>query len=99
MNIIQRHKDRIIALCLQYKVKTLFVFGSAVTSNFNSQSDIDLLVDFNNVDPYEYADNYFDLKNAFENLFKRNVDLIEENAIRNPYFKESVNSTKQLIYG
>ena len=55
--------------------------------------------DFVEIDVYEYADNYFDLKYSLENLFKRNVDLLEDKAIRNPYLRQSIDSTKQLIYG
>ena len=47
----------------------------------------------------DYADNYFDLKFSLENIFKRSVDLLEEKAIKNPYFKKVVEEKKQLIYG
>ena len=47
----------------------------------------------------DYFDNYFNLKYALEDLFKRKVDLLEEQTIRNPYLKKSVNETKILIYG
>ena len=66
---------------------------------FQKDSDIDLIVDFNEVDLYDYADNYFDLKFSLENLFKREVDLLEDKAIKNPYLRETINSSKQLIYG
>ena len=76
-----------------------FVFGSVLTNNFRKDSDIDLIVDFKEVDLYDYADNYFDLKFSLENLFKREVDLLEDKAIKNPYLRETINSSKQLIYG
>jgi len=62
-------------------------------------SDIDLIVDFKTIDVYEYADNYFDLKFELEKLFKRDVDLLEDKAIKNPYLRQSIDSTKELIYG
>jgi predicted nucleotidyltransferase len=47
----------------------------------------------------DYADNYFDLKFSLQDVLKRPIDLLEEKAIKNPYFKESVNSQKLLVYG
>jgi predicted nucleotidyltransferase len=75
------------------------VFGSALTENFKRSSDIDLLVDFSGVELYDYADNYFDLKSSLEKLFKRQVDLLEDKAVKNPYLRKSIDSTKILIYG
>ena len=104
MKIIEINLQRIFDLCKQYKVKTLAVFGSILTDRFNDQSDVDLLVTFepyNPDDPGEFdcVTNYFDLKAAFEKLFNREVDLIEEDALKNKYFIRNVNRTKQVIYG
>lgn len=99
MNIVERNIDVIRDLCKKHKVKELFVFGSVLTNQFKAHSDIDLTVNFEGVDLYDYADNYFDLKNALEILFKRDVDLLEEKAIKNPYLRQSIDSSKQLIYG
>lgn len=99
MNLISRNINKIHALCVKHKVAKLFVFGSVLTDKFKKDSDIDLIVDFENVDLYNYADNYFDFKLSLEDLFKREVDLLEDKAIKNPYLRESVDSTKQLIYG
>ncbi|NOZ47090.1 MAG: nucleotidyltransferase, partial [Chlorobi bacterium] len=82
-----------------HKVVRLFVFGSVLTDNFNKSSDIDFLVDFSNVNLYDYADNYFDLKKSLESLLKRQIDLLEEKAVNNPYLKQSIDSSKRLIYG
>ena len=99
MSIIERNMDNIRALCNKYKVARLFVFGSVLTDNFKNNSDIDFLVDFAGVDLYEYADNYFDFKESLESLLKRQVDLLEEKAIKNPFLRQSIDSTKQKIYG
>ncbi len=99
MNIVENNIERIKELCEQYKVSKLFVFGSVVTDRFGSNSDIDLVVDFREVDLYDYADNYFGFKFSLEKVFHRDVDLLEEQAIRNPYLRQSIDSTKQLIYG
>lgn len=99
MNLIDQNIEKIRDLCTKHKVARLFVFGSALTNKLNKNSDIDLIVDFREIDIYDYADNYFDLKFSLENLFKRNVDLLEDKAINNPYLRQSIDSTKQLIYG
>lgn len=101
MKLIELNMQRIIELCRRYKVKTLSVFGSILTDRFNDQSDVDLLVDFETIDPenFDYVSNYFNLLDSLEQLFNRKVDLIEEKGIRNQYFLSSVNKSKQLIYG
>ena len=99
MNIIDQNIEIIHDLCTRHKVARLFVFGSVITNRLKKNSDIDLIVDFRDIDAYDYADNYFDLKFSLENLFNRNVDLLEDKAINNPYLRQSIDSTKQLIYG
>lgn len=99
MRIIEKNIDKIRALCIKHKVARLFVFGSILTDNFNKSSDIDLLVDFAGVDLYDYADNYFDLKTSLEKLLKRQIDLLEDKAVKNPYLRQSIDSSKQMIYG
>ena len=99
MNIIERNIDRIRRLCNKYKVAKLHLFGSALTERFNDESDIDFIVTFKNVELIEYADNYFDFKFSLEDLLQRQIDLLEEKSIRNPFLKKSINSSKKLIYG
>jgi len=99
MKIIDKNIDRIRALCNEHKVTRLFVFGSILTDKFKKSSDIDFLVDFKGVDLYDYADNYFDFKKSLESLLKRDIDLLEDKAVRNPYLRQNIDSSKQLIYG
>lgn len=99
MKELSIYKNQIDELCASHKVKHLYAFGSVLTSDFNLDSDIDLIVEFENVDVKDYADNYFDLKFALEEILKRPLDLLEEQAIKNPYFKQVVNQTKELVYG
>jgi uncharacterized protein len=99
MEIIDQNIDKIQELCSKHKVARLFVFGSVLSERFSKDSDIDLIVDFTDVDLYEYADNYFDLKFSLEDIFKRNVDLLEDKAISNPYLRQSIDSSKRLLYG
>ena len=99
MNIVEKNIDRLKRLCEKYKVAKLYVFGSVISNRFNKESDIDFLVTFNKIDLEDYADNYFDLKFSLEDLFKRNIDLLEEKAIKNPFFKKTIDNSKELIYG
>jgi predicted nucleotidyltransferase len=99
MNLIENHIKDILNLCKTHKVKSLYVFGSVLTDKFNNESDVDLIVDFEKLDVLEYGDNYYDLKFSLENILKRNVDLLEEKALKNPYFIKILNQNKKLIYG
>jgi len=99
MKIINEHIDKIILLCELNKVKSLFAFGSVITDKFNSESDIDLIVDIDDKDPISYADNYFNLKFQLEELFKRQIDLLEQKAIRNRFLRNEIDQTKIKIYG
>jgi hypothetical protein len=99
MSLIDNHIIDIQKLCTKYKVFRLYAFGSALTSQFGGNSDIDFIVDFEAQDLNDYANNYFNLKFALEDTFKRKVDLLEERAIKNPYFKQAIENHRQLIYG
>ncbi len=93
------HIEEVKSLCSKHRVRHLYAFGSVLTESFDSESDVDLLVDFEAMDPTDYADNYFDLKFSLQKLFNRRVDLIEEKAIKNPFFRKSIESRKRLVYG
>ncbi len=99
MDILETYNEDIRHLCETHKVKKLYAFGSVLSEKFNKKSDIDLVVDFNDIDVLSYADNYFDLKFSLENIFKRPIDLLEEKAIRNPYFRRVLDQNRKLIYG
>jgi len=99
MNTLTAYKNEINALCANHNVKSLYAFGSVLTPQFGKHSDIDLIVDFADIDVNNYADNYFDFKFSLQEIFNRPVDLLEAQAIKNPYFKQVVNQTKQLVYG
>lgn len=99
MNMLERYKEAIIKLCKAHKVKSLYAFGSVLTDHFNGESDIDLIVDFTPMEVEDYADNYFDFKFSLQDIFNRQVDLLEAKAIKNPYFLQNVNQQKQLVYG
>lgn len=92
------YSDSIRRLCASHKVRRLYAFGSVLTNSFNSDSDIDLLVDFEPIDVSSYADNYFDLKFSLQEILKRKIDLLEEKAIRNPYIRQVIHQSRELVY-
>lgn len=96
---LDKYKGDINALCKQNRVRYLYVFGSVLTDKFNDKSDIDLLVDIDSNDPFDYADYYFNLKFALQELFKRPIDLLESKAMKNPYIIRNIDRSKFLIYG
>ena len=99
MNLINQHIAELKGLCIKHKVDELYVFGSILTDFFEDKSDIDFLVKFGDVDLYDYFDNYMDFKESLENLFKREIDLLEIQTLKNPILKRSINKNKSKIYG
>ena len=99
MKIEKQKITQIKELCKINKVKSLFAFGSVTRDDFNENSDIDLIVDFNESDPFRYTDLYFSLKSNLEKILNRQVDLLEERAVHNKYFKQQLENTKVKIYG
>lgn len=99
MKINDKNINLIKKLCKKYKVRTFSAFGSVTREDFKDNSDIDFVVDFDENDPFEYTDLYFQLKENLEKLLKHQIDLIEERGIKNQFFKKELNETKVLIYG
>jgi len=99
MEIVNRNIEDLKKLCTMYNVEKMYLFGSALNSNFNKESDVDLLVKFKVIELSKYFDNYMDFKEKLENLFGHKVDLVEEQTLRNPILINSINKSKELIYG
>ncbi|MBU1697818.1 MAG: nucleotidyltransferase domain-containing protein [Proteobacteria bacterium] len=86
-------------LCAFLKVKKLYVFGSVVSNKFMGDSDIDFLLSFSeDLTIEEYTENYFTLHYKLRELFNREIDIVTERTLSNPYLIESIDETKQLIY-
>ena len=99
MTLLDKYNTDIRKLCKDHKVKSLYAFGSVLTDQFSQTSDIDLIVDFDSIDVASYADNYFAFKFSLEDILKRSIDLLEEKAIKNPYFKKAIGQKRRLVYG
>ena len=96
---IESHIEQLKALCNSYNVEKMYLFGSALNSNFSDTSDIDLLVKFKPIELSQYFDNYLNFKENLETLFGREVDLLEEQTLKNPILIKSINKSKAFIYG
>ncbi len=94
--LIGKKREAVERLCAQYGVRNLALFGSAAGDL--PADDLDFLVTFGPMSPAQHADAFFGLQSALEQLFGMPVDLVEPSAIRNPYFLESVERTKVVIY-
>ena len=100
MNESVREKlEQVAELCRRHSVLRLSLFGSAVRQDFDTErSDLDFLVDFEPLPPARHADAYFGLLEALGQLLGRPVDLVVGSAIKNPYFRQSVEQTRALLY-
>jgi len=97
---LEQRRTRLNKLCTEFKVSQLYAFGSVVSGSFQEDSsDIDLqviLMPFE--DPVEKGMMLMELWDALETLFGRKVDLLTDQPITNPYFRERVERTKKLVY-
>ena len=98
MKVLHPYKEQINALCRKHKVQHLFVFGSVLSESFSDQSDIDFLVRFKPLDLDKYADNYYEFKFGLQQLLQRRIDLLEDQAIHNPFFRQNIEAHQQLLY-
>lgn len=100
MHLITDNLQKIIALYQKYKVRALYVFGSILTPPFNEQSDLDFSASFYpEEDPLVDGESRIQFYIKLTELIGRRIDLVDEDSIRNPYFKEELEETKQLVYG
>lgn len=96
--ILNNHIENIKELCKQHHIRTLYAFGSVVRDDFNESSDIDLLVEFEDLDFDDYSDNYFAFAEKIEHLLDKKVDLLTVKSLKNPYFIQIVETSKKLLY-
>jgi predicted nucleotidyltransferase len=99
MYLINQNKEIIKNLCETHNVDKLYLFGSATTTKFSEDSDIDFLVKFKPFDLKLYFVNYIDFKSKLKDLLRREIDLLEEQTLKNPYLISSIEENKELIYG
>jgi predicted nucleotidyltransferase len=91
--------DDLIQACRRSRVRQLALFGSAARGDFDPErSDLDFLVDFESLEPADFADAYFALRDALASMFGRPIDLLTEAALENPYLRARVRSERRIVY-
>jgi predicted nucleotidyltransferase len=94
-NIIQANLTDIQQLMRSHGVARAYAFGSAATDSMRPDSDVDFVISFDeDLDYKTYSNNYFNLLYALQNLLNRDVDLVAEETLSNPYLLQSINSQK-----
>jgi len=97
--MIEDKREALATLCRRFRVRRLDLFGSAASGGFRLESsDLDFLVEFDELRDNEYADSYFGLLEELKRLFERDVDLVMAAAVKNPYFRESIERSRTLLY-
>jgi predicted nucleotidyltransferase len=84
-------------ICKKYHINELSIFGSSIRNDFNADSDIDILVSFNNNSDINLFD-IMNLEKEFSQLLKREIDIVEKEALKNPIRREKILSTREIIY-
>jgi predicted nucleotidyltransferase len=90
-------RKKINEFCRRWKVTEFSLFGSVLREDFRPDSDVDVLVTFAPDAKVSLFD-LVDMKIELEEVFKRPVDVVEKDALRNPYRKREILSTAQMIY-
>lgn len=97
--LIEQHRKEISEVCRRHGIRRLEVFGSAARGDdFDPlSSDVDFLIQF---DPHAQIglDGYFAAKDELERILRREVDLVEASAIRNPYLRAEIDRLRELVY-
>ena len=97
--IIQQKQSQLEELCRQYHAQRLEVFGSVTRDDFDpTTSDLDFLVEFDDIGLKNYADCYFGLLEALETLFSMPVELVVISSLKNPYFLQNIQKNRTLLY-
>lgn len=96
---IKNNMGAVAELCRQYRVLELYLFGSATGTDSSAEPhDLDFIVEFESMEPSDYADCYFGLLDALFSLFGHEIDLVELKAVRNPYFLETILAERIILY-
>jgi predicted nucleotidyltransferase len=90
-------RDALAAFCRKWRVRELSVFGSALRDDFGPDSDLDFLVSFEPDAPLD-IDRLLDMKEELEARFGRPVDVVEKEALRNPWRRYEILRTREVLY-
>ena len=92
--------SQVIHFLKEHKIANASLFGSVLTNHFNQKSDVDFLINFQpGLDPLEKGALWWNLHDKLRDAINREVDLVTETALKNPYLIEEINKSKVKIYG
>jgi predicted nucleotidyltransferase len=94
---VQLDREALAAFCRKWRIRELSIFGSAVRDDFGPESDLDFLASFEPGAPLD-IDRLLDMKEELEARYGRPVDLVEKEALRNPWRKREILRTREVIY-
>ena len=94
---VQLDRNALAAFCRKWRIRELSIFGSALRDDFGPESDLDFLVSFEPDAPLDF-DWLLDMKEEMETRFGRPVDIVEKEALRNPWRKYEILRTREVIY-
>jgi predicted nucleotidyltransferase len=83
--------------CQRWKVKELALFGSVLSENFRPDSDIDVLISFSPEAPWSLFD-LIEMQEELQRIFRREVDIVEREALINPFRRKAILSNYEVIY-
>ena len=99
VRVLENQREAVTRACVKHRVARMHVFGSALRDDFRpGESDIDLLVEFQEMSPYDLADAYFDLLDELRSILGTSVDLVMADAVKNRYIAADIERTKQVLY-
>jgi predicted nucleotidyltransferase len=89
--------DALSAFCRKWRIQELALFGSVLREDFSPESDVDVLVTFDREAPWSLWD-VIAMREELEQMLGRKVDLVEKDAIRNPFRRREILRTHQVIH-
>ncbi len=89
--------DRIAEFCRKWRVTEFSLFGSVLRDDFSPASDVDILVRLAD-DATRSLFDWVDMIDELRRLFGRDVDLVEASGLRNPFRRQEILSTREVIY-
>ena len=89
--------DDVVILCKKYNINELSIFGSSLREDFSLNSDVDILISFNEDSEISLFD-IMDIENEISKLINKEVTVVEEKSLKNPIRKNRILSTREIIY-